>query len=510
MPLVRHCEHDNGLVCKRRARFFVRIQMERDFEKAVEEYITANGLLLSIDRVLLAVSGGADSMAMLHALQSLRCSGRIASELCVGHVNHQLRGEASDGDEAFVMQEAQRLGLRMKVISVDVRGHAQRDGLSRETAARRLRHQGLARIASELGCAAIATAHQKDDNAETVIHRLLRGAGYRGLAGIWPRKEFANGITCIRPLLNVTRRQTEEYLAGRGLSWRVDASNENTEYTRNFIRHRLLPYMMQQASGRLDQSLAQLAAACRDYYVIVSREADNAWMNIVRARGPEGLEIDRHKFSDCVPVVQVEIIQRCLDEIGCGQQAVTAGHYHALIRMASQQSGGRRLSLPGGAVAMCHHDTISLSTGWYAPYPPPPPRIITIPGATEFGPWRITTRLLDAGGADIEAFKRTKTRNIEWFDLARISGGVCVRCRQEGDRFTPIGSYHRQKVGKFLTAARVSAYERARVAIFEDAARVVWLAPIRSSADTQVSVGTATILEIALSPAERSEPDLPA
>ena len=170
------------------------------FEKTIAEFATTSRLFGPAERILLAVSGGVDSVAMAGALVKLTKGGIITAQFVIGHVNHNLRGRAGDKDQQFVAALAKRLGLRIITRSVDVRRYAAENKLSIETAARNLRTGALANIATETGSKTIATAHHKNDNAETIVHRLLRGTGLRGVGGIWPKRDFPAGVTVVRPL----------------------------------------------------------------------------------------------------------------------------------------------------------------------------------------------------------------------------------------------------------------------------------------------------------------------
>jgi len=215
-------------------------RMSDRLEETVAEFMYRYGLFAGAERILLAVSGGADSTALLHILMALKAQGRIKADLVCAHINHQLRGPASEADEQFVVAEAKRLGLPVVTRAVDVRAHARKLRLSLETAARQLRLASLAEIARERECAWLGTGHQKNDNAETVLQRLLRGTGFRGLAGIWPVRRFAD-LQLASPLLCATRAEIVQYLQRRALPWREDATNVDVAYTRNRIRHQLLP-----------------------------------------------------------------------------------------------------------------------------------------------------------------------------------------------------------------------------------------------------------------------------
>src|SRR4030042_3046746 len=211
--------------------------MLSDFEKKVADFIKANSLFESADRIVLAVSGGADSTALLYLLHNLKKQKIIRADLVCAHINHQLRDPDADLDENFVIDMARKLNCRVTTNRLDVSVFAEKNKLSIETAARRLRIEALRKIAKAENCKCVVTAHHSNDNAETILHRIMRGTGFRGLAGIWPVQVFDDDIIFIRPLLSVTRNEIIEYLQERNLKWRTDHTNADCRYTRNFIRH---------------------------------------------------------------------------------------------------------------------------------------------------------------------------------------------------------------------------------------------------------------------------------
>ena len=183
-----------------------------NLENNTAAFIETNALCGPTDRILIAVSGGADSAALLAILAELKEKNIISNDLICAHINHQLRAADSKKDKDFVIAEAEKLGLKIITTSINVAAFAQQNKLSIETAARTLRIEALTNIAIQHDCSVIATAHHKNDNAETVIQRLARGTGFKGLCGIWPKKTFANNICFVRPLLNLTHHQILEYL----------------------------------------------------------------------------------------------------------------------------------------------------------------------------------------------------------------------------------------------------------------------------------------------------------
>jgi tRNA(Ile)-lysidine synthase len=324
--------------------------MPLPFEQKVLDFIGKNALIPSGSRVLLAVSGGADSTALLRVLSSLKSSGSLDAALYCAHVNHGLRGAESDADEAFVVRQAAELGLPVTARSLDVRRFAAENKLSIETAGRRMRIDCLADIARAAGIRLAATAHQKNDNAETLVHRLSRGTGLRGLCGIWPKKSFESGLTFIRPLLAVTRAEIERYLMGNNTAWRVDSTNADCSHTRNFIRHRLIPAVEARSGGALVEPLCRLSEQARRLCEAVSGAADRAWAEAADCRGP-AVALSLPKLSDLHPEVKVELVRRSLSRVGCGEGGLDRLHYDRILELAEKNVGGRQVQLPGGFAA---------------------------------------------------------------------------------------------------------------------------------------------------------------
>ncbi|HUV41335.1 MAG TPA: tRNA lysidine(34) synthetase TilS, partial [Sedimentisphaerales bacterium] len=263
------------------------MDMLLEFEKKVADFIDSQNIFASADKILLAVSGGADSTALLYLMAALKDHSLLHAELFCAHINHQLRGADSDADQNFVAAQTQQLHVPLTIAKVDVRGFARENNLSLETAARKLRIEALSQIAAENNCTHIALGHQKNDNAETVLHRLLRGTGPRGLAGIWPVRSFAPAVNFARPLLCVTRPQILDYLNSRHLQWRTDRTNRNCTYKRNYIRHRLLSAIQQQQSSSVIDQLYILSQSAQRLDKLISQTVQNIWPTVAESGGSE-------------------------------------------------------------------------------------------------------------------------------------------------------------------------------------------------------------------------------
>lgn len=278
--------------------------------------------------LLLAVSGGADSMALLHGTTRLWSDHR--QQIIVAHVNHRMRGDQSRADEEFVSAAAHSLGVRCQVVDCDVPAAVSQDGGSLEEVARRLRYEALQRCAIELGCDQVACAHHQDDQAETVLHHILRGTGLRGLQGMSRTRALGDSVRLIRPLLEVPRADIEVWLREAQLDWRTDDSNLSTEFTRNRIRHQLLPLLAADYNPQVAGSLVRLAELARDAERESEQVAERCLDQVVLELQPGVCRLRR----DCLAGWPVSTLRAMLRLIwtrqSWPQQAMTRTHWQQL------------------------------------------------------------------------------------------------------------------------------------------------------------------------------------
>jgi tRNA(Ile)-lysidine synthase len=318
--------------------------------KRILAYIREQQLVRAGDRVGVAVSGGADSVALLRALLELRA--KLGIVLAVAHFNHSLRGEQSDGDEAFVAELAKQHELEFFAGHAKVRDHATAHKLSIETAARELRYQWLGQLAREHRFDCIATAHTRDDQAETVLLKFLRGAGTRGLAGIYPvlvADDDNKGARIVRPLLCVGRDEVEAYLTALDQSWREDETNLDRRFLRNRVRHELLPLLDREYNPNIRVILNELAD--------VSRAEEEYWESLVRETGalvqPDELRLQG--FAELPIALQRRLLRRFAEQNG---PALDFEHVEKLRRCALGES--LRAELPGGRIVAREKDRLRL------------------------------------------------------------------------------------------------------------------------------------------------------
>jgi tRNA(Ile)-lysidine synthase len=306
---------------------------------AVDRALRASDALLAGQRLVLGLSGGADSVALLDALVSLAARHRF--RVVVAHLDHGLRPDSAE-DAAFCRHLCEALGvpLHAAVADVSVRARRERGGL--EQAARRERYRFLRRVREETGAAAIAVAHTRDDQAETLIMRLLRGAGATGLGGMRPRSG-----RLLRPLLEVSREEVVAHLRERGLRWREDPTNADLRHLRNRVRHELLPYLEARFNPALREGLARTAGLLAEEAAHLVGEADALLERIARAEGA-GIVLDASGLASAPPAVARVAVRQALRRAG-GLARVGAVHVERVLKLAgSKGASGRRLPLPGG------------------------------------------------------------------------------------------------------------------------------------------------------------------
>jgi tRNA(Ile)-lysidine synthase len=319
---------------------------------AVDRCLRETGMPPRSGTVVVGLSGGADSVALLDALASLR--RRRGFRVVAAHLDHALRA-GSPEDAAFCAELCRALDVPLRVGRADVRARAARERGGLEQAARRERYAFLRRVREEEGAFAIAVAHTRDDQAETLLLRLLRGAGAAGLAGMRPRSGDV-----VRPLLAVSRGEVLAHLRERGLSWREDPSNADLAYRRNRVRHELIPYLEERFNPAIRASLARTASVLADEAAHVRGEAERL-LGVISREGENGaLLLGRRALAEAPTAVARAAIRQALVRTG-GLARVGAVHVEGILRLARAKApSGRRLPLPGEREARFTRDDVRL------------------------------------------------------------------------------------------------------------------------------------------------------
>jgi tRNA(Ile)-lysidine synthase len=312
--------------------------------------------------MVVAVSGGPDSVALLRALVELRVAAD--GPLIVAHLNHQLRGPESDGDEAFVaalhatLVTAGATGLQLRCQQIDVAGQARAEGDNLEKVARKVRYAWLAAVAREAGVRLVATAHTANDQAETVLHRLLRGTGLKGLRGIAARRTLAGGIELVRPLLTTTRAEVLAYLEEMQQAHRHDPSNFDLARTRNRIRHELLPHLAECYNPAVVEALGRLARQAAEAYDRHEGDADYLLTRAERPRAGGILVFSRSWLAAAPRRLVREVFRLAWAREGWPLAGMGMDQWDRLAGLAAGESTAA--DFPGGVRARCRRRVVQI------------------------------------------------------------------------------------------------------------------------------------------------------
>jgi tRNA(Ile)-lysidine synthase len=295
--------------------------------------------------VVLGVSGGPDSVAMLRAMATLKKENGGRGQLRIAHLNHGMRATAADADETWLRLLCEQLKLPLEIERIDVAALAAKQGDGWEAAARVARYDFLRSAAERIGARFVATAHTADDQVETVLHRILRGTGIDGLAGMPQSRPLSASVALVRPMLTLNRREVLDYLAAIKQDYRTDASNENTQWTRNRLRHELLPQLRERYNSQVDAALMRLAQQAGEaQQVIVELAAklaeDCVVADFVRA------QIDCSKLEGRPPIVIREVFKLAWRQARWPEQSMGFDEWRQLAALASG-AGSQPLNLPG-------------------------------------------------------------------------------------------------------------------------------------------------------------------
>ena len=304
--------------------------------------------------VVVAVSGGADSVALLRALHQIRLQSPGKGQLVVAHFNHLLRGDDSDADEAWVVQLAQTLDLECRIDRAPPTG-----GCRTEESARSARYAFLQQTAAQLGARYVATAHSADDQIETVLMRVLRGSGIDGLAGIPRYRPLTAGVTLVRPLLEVRREQIEQYLQDLGQDYRTDASNKQSHFTRNWLRNQLLPQLRDRLPSDPDRSLLRLAEQATQWSEFMQGIVDPLLSQAVQVC-PQQLVFDTRLLSDQPTLVLQELARGAWRAAGWPEQAMGMAEWKRVAE-AMLNKDTPTFTLPGSISARRTQDALTLT-----------------------------------------------------------------------------------------------------------------------------------------------------
>jgi len=426
-------------------------------------------------RVLAAVSGGPDSVAMLHALAEF--APEYGYTLAVAHLDHGFRPESAE-EAAFVGDMARGMGLVFVTERSDIKQRLELSPENKQAAAREARYSFLARAAQETGSDAIAVGHTADDQAETYIMRELRGSGMHGLSAIPPVRG-----NIIRPLIEATRADVMEYLSQKGLQYRTDPSNLRPDYLRNRIRLELMPRLLEY-NPKLVEALCNSAEIHRDEDEFLDAYTSDMLNTIVAEKSACLVALDIAKLEDLPVAILRRAIRQVVAQVKGDLLSVGFGHIMEAVELATMGGTGRGVDMPGGVRVERSYDRLLV----YGPDAAPKEFSVTlpVPGRVEVPEAGVSVEVsLTKGGPGPVTGK-----GAALVDMDKITGPLTVRSRRPGDTFQPVGMEGSKKLKELFIDLKLPRFERARTPIVECGGEIVWVAGIR--ADRRFAADEAT------------------
>lgn len=516
-------------------------------ESRVLRFIHQHGLIGRGQTVVVAVSGGPDSVCLLHILAGWHREAGV--ELHIAHLDHQLRGAESQAEAEYVSALADSLGIHATIDSRDVAAYRAERNCSLEEAARELRYEFLAGVAQQVGAHRIALGHTRDDQVETILMHILRGAGTAGLSGLVPcaplpsphlssRVPMGSGRSnplLIRPLLDITREETARYCQEHGLDPRADSSNLSLSLLRNRLRLQLLP-LLRQYNPSVDQALLRLADIAGEDNAFIEHQASAMWQQMARQED-DAVRLNRRQLAALPAALQRRLLRAAMARVQRDVRDIQATHIEA-ARALLHKPAGKEVCLPHGLVCQGGYEDLvitrdhrgrgdlpSVIVGQAKQSRPEglasPPLAgesrLTVPGQTLLPGWRVTAAVLPrrsderhsrastsgpwqpspaVTGHTTESRPKDSNPFVAYLDLQKAGNDLSVRPRRTGDRFQPLGMSEAKKLQDFMVDAKIPRSHRPHVPIVCSPQHIIWIVGWRIDDRVKVTAATREVLRL--------------
>ena len=456
----------------------VGLDMIKKVLKTIEKY----KLIEKEDRVVVALSGGPDSTALLYALAQI--SKQLDFDIIAAHYNHGLRGTSSDEDEKYSQELATKFGLIFVSGKMDTK--LRQKGVSPEDFYRKQRYQFLNKVAQDYNAQKIALGHNIQDQAETVLLNLLRGSGLEGLRGILPIREGK----FIRPLIEVSRSEIIAFLSEAEISYCIDSSNQSNIYLRNKIRSELIPYLKDKFNPKIVGNLAQMAEILRQDDDYIRKSVQEALQSTYIQNQPDGISLNSEYVKGLAPAIRLRLFKKILESLKPEKNGFSFSNIKALERLALTAESGKRISLPFGIEARREYDNLILSRDdaclKQVDYEYP----VEIPGVIHIKEINRTISIDKTFRDKVDLQSKSKV----YLDLDKIKLPVILRNRRDGDRFQPLGMKGRQKIKSLFINQKIPRNKRNEVILLVDQDSVIWIENMHLSDRVKIAPQTKNVL----------------
>ena len=451
----------------------------------VKETIIEHKLINENDNILVGVSGGADSMTLLYILRDIQKA--LSYNLFAAHVNHGIRGEDADGDEQYVRRHCSKLNIPFFSTKLNMDEYAKKHKLSSEEAGREIRYKYFRKVLLEIGGGKIAVAHNKNDQAETVIMRFLRGTGLDGLKGM----EYYNK-DIIRPLLDINREEIEKYCADKNLNPRVDKTNFEPIYGRNKIRLELIPYIQENFNRAIIDTLNRTSKLVQNDNDFLNIYVQEAFKRIKIEHKKDSLVLSNNQLLKLHPSIKSRVLRYSIEKILGHLKGIEEKHILSIINLSITKNTGKSIDISNNVTVRLSYDNLIIE------------RQLNSKANLDF-----EVKLNKIGSTYIQPLNKeividvveekdiiSNSRFIKLFDYDKIKGSLIVRNRKAGDTFTPLGMEGKKKIKDFFIDEKISRDERDKIPLIVDDKEILWIVGYRINNKYKVTKNTKKILII--------------
>jgi len=443
------------------------------------------------ESIIVGVSGGPDSVCLLHALYSL--VDKLGIRIYAVHINHMLRDEEAKQDELYVRSLCDELGIPVFVEAHDIRSISGLNRISLEEAGREIRYHVFELYANKTGATKIAVAHNKNDQVETVLMHIIRGSGLDGLIGM----EYKNG-KIIRPLLGIKRCEIEDYCAEHMLSPRIDSSNLISLYTRNKIRIDLIPHIDTAFGTNLVDSVSRMSTLLRDDNEFIEESAENAYKQCIIKKEADFVSLDLPNFKKYPPAIKKRVVRNAIRWIKGDLKGIEKIHVTDAVELGLYGKTGAKIHLPGEIRVSKSYEVLSFLVGdghsEYQRVDEP----ASIPGITHIPFSNMSVEaFIEKKVLSVEVYNNIRYNSLEQcFDYEQLNKGIYIRNRRNGDIFAPIKSNGTKKLKEYLIDNKVPREDRDKLLLVARQNEIVWIIGHKTSDKFKVTENTKTVLRL--------------
>lgn len=479
-----------------------------DWDALLDElsvWFEQQALLVPHTRWIVGVSGGADSTLLLHCLRHLSERRALRWDLHVAHVHHGLRGSAADEDALFVETLSHELRLPYHHERVSISAEIAAAGGSVEEVARRQRYVFLERVALATDASGILVAHHADDDVETIFHRICRGTGIRGLAGMRDRRPIQPGsrVLLLRPFLRQRRATIEAVCAERGIEYRTDGTNLENDYTRCRIRNLVLPLLREQLNPNVSDALLRLAEQARWLETYLRDAAARVFDSLLVSDQHDRIILNTRALLGKPRVIQAEVVRRAVSLLPGGETDLSFTNVEDVLRLAADRSSGKELHLPGTMLVRKIYDRLEFRMkADEDECTELTPVFVQCPGMTPLPQLDavLHAELREIASDKLEEVRKCASPFEQWLDYERLQMPLMIRGRREGDRFHPLGAPGGKSLSDYFIDEKIDPPTRARTGILCDQAGLVWVMPYRIDERVKLRATTKVALRLVLKP----------